>query len=162
LYEQKRPEEWNKRERIQFLLDHWDDIFAPSLPSLMASGPVSGSAHSMMPRPLPAMAHHGSVKELARCLELLLAASPGDYRHLKAFRCAAEWRQVRALIRVKLPSGREDKIPGWRRERIVPRWLSSQRISRAEGFIESVFRGDVFVPEEIWDELRRPLVSEAQ
>jgi hypothetical protein len=161
LYEQKRPEEWNKRERIQFLLDHWDDIFAPSLPSLTGSGPVSGSAHSSYPKPLPRMARSASVRELARCLELLLAASPGDYRHLKAYRCAAEWRQVRALIRVKLASGRDDTTLGWKMERIVPRWLSPQRITRAEGFIEAKFRGDVFIPREIWDELRRPLVSEA-
>lgn len=161
MYEQKSHREWNKRERIQFLLDHWDDIFTPSLPSLTGSEPVSGSAHSSSPKPLPEMARSASVIELARCLELLLAASPGDYRHLKAYRCAAEWRQVRALIRVKLVSGRDDTTLGWKMERIVPRWLSPQRISRAEGFIESVFRGDVFVPKEIWDELERPLASEA-
>lgn len=161
MYEQKRPEEWDKRERIQFLLDRWDDIFAPSLPSLMASGPVSGSASSMSPKPLPAMASHASVKELARCLEALLSASPGDYRHLKTYRCGAEYRQVRAMIRVKLHSGRYDGIPGWKRERLVPRWINAQRVERAEAFIERLFRGEVFIPRELWDGLMRPLVSEA-
>src|SRR5690242_19118072 len=128
LYEQKRPEDWNKRERIQFLLDRWDDIFAPSLPSLMASGPVSGSAHSSSPKPLPAMASHASVKELSRCLELLLSACPGDYRHLTMYRCGAEWKNVDTWERVKLPSGRHDFVPRRKRERLALKWIRSERV----------------------------------
>ena len=97
-----------RTNRIRYLLDHWEAIFDGS-PSPEPFSAIRGSsASSCIPGRLPKMASHVSVKELERCLRLLASANPGDYRHLKVFRCAAEWRNVDTWRRVKLPSGKHD------------------------------------------------------
>jgi len=137
-------------ERIRWLLDHWDAIFDGS-PSSEPFGVVGPSAGSKRPGKLPRMAHHSSVKELERCLVLLASANPGDYRHLKTYRCGAEWRCVDTWERIKLPSGRYDWVPIRKRERIVPRWIRPERVLAGERFLCRVFRGEVFIPDDLWE-----------
>lgn len=150
-YDDVHPAKWTKRQRIQFLLDRWGDIFEPDIASsLSASGGGSG-----LDAALPKMAHHWSVVELLRCMRLLAQTDLSAHNHLKAFRCSAEWRQVRAMIRVRLQSGRWDEIPGWRRERIVPHWIDPRLVLRAEKALEESFRGDVFIPKDLWDGLTK-------
>lgn len=144
LDEQKRA-----LERVRFLLDHWDAIFDGS-PSSEPFVSVSSSFSSSPPGQLPDEARHHTIKELERCLRLLAAACPGDYRHLKAFRCGAEWRNVDTWRRVKLPSGKYDWVPDRIRERIVPRWLKPERVAAGESFIVRVFRGEIFIPDDLY------------
>ena len=152
-YEDVHPSQWTARQRIQFLLDRWGDIFEPDIASsLSAAGGGSG-----LDPALPKMAQHGSVRELIRCLDNLALDDPAAHKHLKAFRCSAEWRQVRAVIRVRLQSGRWDGIPGWKRERIVPRWIDPRLVVRAEEAIARMFRGEVFIPKDLWDGLTKPV-----
>src|SRR6478672_10676142 len=110
------PEQTRKLERIRFLLDHWDAIFDGS-PSSEPFVSISSSFSSSPPGKLPDDAKHQTIKELERCLRLLASACPGDYRHLKTFRCGAEWRCVDTWRRVKLPSGKYDWVPDRIRER---------------------------------------------
>lgn len=135
--------------RIRFLLDHWDAIFDGS-PSSEPFVSISSSFSSSPPGKMPPEASEVSVKELARCLNLLASACPGDYRHLKAYRCAAEWRNVDTWRRVKLPSGRYDFVQRRVRERIVPRWLNPARVLAGEKFLCRVFRGEIFLPDDLY------------
>lgn len=145
------PRQWTNRQRLQFLMDSWGDIFGPNIASSL-SEQRGGSGLSSE---LPAMSHAPSVRELQRCLEELRKEDPVAYRHLKAFRCRAEWRQVRAKVRVQLQSGRWDTIPGWKRERIVPAWINFAKAVRGERFVADIFRGDVFIPKDLWDGLTK-------
>jgi hypothetical protein len=138
--------EARKLERVRYLLDHWDDIFDGAA----AASDSSASGERLGISLLPRMANHPSVKELSRCLALLASASPGDYRHLKSYRCGAEWRNVDTWRRMKLPSGKYDWEPDRIRERIVPRWIRPQRVAAGEAFIVRVFQGEVFIPDELW------------
>jgi hypothetical protein len=136
-------------ERIRFLLDQWDAIFdgSPSSEQLVS---ISSSFSSRPPGRLPDEAKHQTIKELERCLRLLASASPGDYRHLKAYRCGAEWRCVDTWRRVKLPSGKYDWVPDRIREKIAPRWLKPERVLAGELFILRVFRGEIFLPDDLY------------
>ena len=146
------PDQWSKLDRIRFLLDHWSDIFDPGVTS-PAGIFGDGSGVPLMPM----MSHHPSILELQRCLDALASWSPSAYRHLKAYRCNSEWRQVRAMVEIKLPSGRTDEIPGWRKERITPRWVSLSKVADAEAHLLATVRGEVFIPKELWDGLTKPI-----
>lgn len=144
-----------KLERLRYLLDCWSDIWNCSF-EREPFGFHSAAFESREPGRLTQMAKHETVKELDRCLRLLSSASPGDYRHLQAFRFGAEWRGVDRWARVKLPSGRYDYVKIRDRERVVPKWLKwsgspfdvPARVVRAELFLCRVFKGEVFMPDE--------------
>ena len=137
--------------KLQFLLDHWDAIFDGSISSEEPFAAISKSSFSSsIPGRLPDEAHHPTIKELERCLRLLASACPGDYRHLKAFRCGAEWRNVDTWRRVKLPSGKYDWVEHRVSERLVPRWLRPERVLAGEKFILRVFRGEIFLPDDLY------------
>ena len=137
-------------DRLRFLLDHWDAIWDGS-PSPEPFGAIRGSsAGSRPPGRLPEEASHPTIKELCRCLSLLASASPGDYRHLKAYRCAAEWRNVDTWRRVKLPSGKYDWVEHRVSERIVPNWIKPERVEAGERFLVRVFRGEIFLPDDLY------------
>ena len=151
------PDKWTNRERIQFLLDRWDDIFAPNMASSLSG--LTGGGSGLEPR-LPVMAHHRSVRELDRCLGVLVERAPTLYRHLKAYRCNAEWRQVKAKIKFRGPNGREVGGDGWKKERIVPSWISLKSVRLAEDLLVAVFRGDVFIPDDLWNGLTKPVTGQ--
>lgn len=139
-----------KLERVRYLLDNWDAIF-DGAPSSEPFGLIIRSAPGpSSPGKLPEMAEHGSVKELERCLRLLAGACPGDYRHLRAFRCGAEWRGSYRWVRIKLPSGRHDIVQQRTTERIVPCWINPIRVLNGEKFLCHVFRGSVSIPDELY------------
>lgn len=139
------PTKWTPLDRIRFLLDHWSDIFDPNAAAGMAAT-GSGDGIPLMPQ----MSRHPTVVELQRCLSSLALDDPPAHRHLKAFRCNAEWRQVRAKIKFRGPNGREIEGDGWRRERIEPAWISARLVFRAEEYLEQAFRGEVFIPRDLW------------
>lgn len=147
------PKAWKRLERIQYLLDHWSEIFDPNV----TSGGVPGDGDGVPL--LPQMSRHPTVVELAGCLGSLAAEDAPAYRHLKAFRCNAEWRQVKAKIRFRGPSGHFLEGDGWRRERIVPDWISARLVMRGEEFLAREFDGEVFIPKDLWDGLTKPVTS---
>lgn len=104
---------------------------------------------------LTAMSRDRTVVELDRCLNLLAGASPPLYRHLKAYRCDVEWRQVRSKYKVRGPLGKDIEVMGWRKERIVPPWVDMAKVSDAESLLTALFRGQVFLPKELWDGLTK-------
>ena len=151
---QAPPEQWSKIEKIQFLLDQWTTIHDPDVVSPFGS-PGDGSGVALM----PLMSRHPSVLELGRALGLLLWANPGDYRHLVAFRCC-EWRVVWVPTKIRGPHGKfvaGDPKP--ERRRVLRPWLDMGRVNRAESFLEDKFRGEVFIPAELWDSLTTPAVT---
>lgn len=144
-----------KRDKIAYLLDHWDDIFNPPLASM---NPVRGRGGDGL---LPGMSRHHSVVELVRCLEVLRLEAPVQHAHLKAFHCA-EWRTVKrphlVIHKGKLRAianprpGREED---WdrTRERIVPGWVKAGKVRSAEERLAVLYRGQPKLPEELEDAL---------
>lgn len=158
------PADWTKLERIRYLLDLRSFIFDPNTTSPFGT-PGDGSGVAL----LPLMSRHHSVVELERVLKLLFTASPGDYRHLAAYRWCAEWRTVTELQRRRRPNGKHEIVPVRVRARLQPRWLDVKfdkngvpiggRVARAESFLEQKFRGDVDIPMELWRALNEPAVA---
>lgn len=142
-----RPEDWTRLERLQYLLDNWATIF-DSEPGGIAAGDPIGIAL------LPQWANHPSVKELDRCLILLSEHSPVQYRHLKAYRCGAEWRTVPAKRRIQLPSGKWENVDTFKAERIKPSWVDRGKVRSAEQFLADTFQGTVYVPDDLWESAR--------
>ena len=141
--------------RVRFLLDHWSVIFDPDCVSPWGS-PGDGSGVAL----LPLMSRHPSVRELDRVLGLLFRVDAGDYRHLRAYRCGVEWRTVDRLVRVRRPHRRGFEVVSRRvREPVVPSWVRPGRVERGERFCVDKFRGEVFVPDELWDAWHRPAVA---
>ena len=143
------PEQWSKIQKIQFLLDQWNVIFDPDATAPFGT-PGDGSGVPLM----PLMSRHPSVLELTRTLQLLFRAAPGDYRHLKAFRCGVEWRVVWRTHKIRGPHGKlVDSDPKPERVKILPAWISQTRVRRGEAFLEQQFRGDVNIPDELYHAL---------
>ena len=148
------PAEWSKLDKLRYLLDQWDTIHDPSITAPFGI-PGDGSGVALM----PLMSRHPSVLELGRTLGLLLWANPGDYRHLIAYR-QCEWRVVWVNTKIRGPRGKlvaGDPKP--ERRRVLKPWLNMQRVERAESFLEQKFRGEVFIPDELWDALNTPAVA---
>lgn len=153
-----RPEEWDKLERIRYLLDHWQDIFDAGITSTWAT--FTGTSHqapsSRGPLPLPEMARHSSVKKIERALTVLADREPVLARHLKAYRCNAEWRTTDRWTDRLLPSGRRDIVEQRVREKIVPRWVSLLKVLEAEDLLLRLVHGDVSIPMDLWRGLTKP------
>jgi hypothetical protein len=148
------PAKWSKLEKIRYLLDHWHDIFDVTLGSSL-SGSRSGAPGSRAPGRLPKMSTHESVRELGYCLRVLHDSDPVAFRHLKAYRTNVEWRNVDAVVSIRLPSGKWDKVETRSRSRIVPSWVDRDHVSKAEDRLVTLFRGDVFIPDELWNALTK-------
>lgn len=149
---QAAPEQWTKLEKIQYLLDHWDTIHDPNI-----TAPAGGDGTGVALMPL--MSRHPSVLELGRALGLLLWANPGDYRHLIAYH-QCEWRVCWVPTRIRGPHGKT--IPGEpkpERRRILHPWVNMGRVTSGEAFLVAKFRGEVFIPDELWDSLHTPAVA---
>jgi hypothetical protein len=154
---EKRPEDWDKLDKIRYLLDQWDAIWDWTGAALKDSGDGSGGRGTV---PLPLMASHPSVVELGRCIGLLRGAAPGDCRHLMAFH-TAEWRIAQKWAPRQLRSRKLELVEIRERERIVPRWLDMGRVDRAERWLVEHFRGEVFIPKDLWDALTKPIHEQA-
>ena len=143
------PAQWSKLEKIRYLLDQWDTIFDPDATAPLGT-PGDGTGVPLM----PLMASHASVVELQRCLELLLTANPGDYRHLKCFHVGVETRIVWRPTMIRGPRGK--LVPGDpkpKRVPIIPAWIDKKRVERGEQFLEEKFRGEVFIPDDLYHAL---------
>ena len=148
------PDQWSKLDKIRYLLDQWAVIHDPDVCSQFGA-PGDGSGVALM----PLMSRHPSVLELGRTLGLLLWANPGDYRHLIAYR-QCEWRVVWVPTRIRGPRGKfiaGDPKP--ERRRVLHTWVDRRRVDRAESFLEEKFKGEVFIPDELWDALNAPAVA---
>jgi hypothetical protein len=105
------------------------------------------------------MAHDRSVKEIAAALTALRVLHPVEHAHLKAYRCNAEWRQVKTKIKFRGPSGRMVESPGWKRERLVPSWVVMERVVDAENRLVYWLPDIIMIPKELWDGLTKPAKS---
>ena len=140
--------------RVRFLLDNWEIIWSPFVGSAMSGG---GSG---LPPGLSLLAKHPGVKELDRCLRRLERHDVRLFRHVKAYRCGVEWRNVTRQVRVKRSRGKGYEIvPRRIREPLTPSWVSLDRVDEAERFLAAEFQGEVFIPDELWDAYRRPAVA---
>jgi len=158
------PAKWSKLEKIRFLLDHWHDIFDAGLTRNMEGSRSTPSSRA--PGHMTPMARHSSVAELENCLRTLHDTEPELFKHLKAYRCNVEWRNVDAHVRVRLPSGKWDTIETRSRSRLVPRWVDVElnklgevvggKVYRAELHLVMLFRGEVFIPDALWKGLTAP------
>jgi hypothetical protein len=148
-----RPEQWTAIDRLRYILDHWSDIFDVRISTSLNGIRGRGDA----PPALLDMAHDPQVIKIESALADLARASSSHYQHLMAYHCNAEWREVRTMIPVQLTSGRWDKIPGWGRERIVPKWVSMAKVRYAEAFILAILHEEVFIPKPLWDGLTKPI-----
>lgn len=132
----------SKRERIVYLLDHWDDIHSP---------PVSGYGRSTgtdTPHLSP-MSRHASVVELNRCLATLKLEHKLWHDHLKAFH-GAEWGiNVRRSTR-KRKGGKQEQIILRDRIRRPPSWVKTGYVNSGVFRLEELFNGQVFIPEPLW------------
>ena len=139
-----RPARDTKRRRLVYLLDHWPDIFDPDHGrGGNGDGPGIGPC-------MPRMSRHPSVVELARCLELLRVEAPSQFGHLVGY-YGAEWRIREDEVRRRRKGGKQETVRVRQRVRLVPRWVRLENVRRGEEFLASVFRGPVFVPDELRD-----------
>lgn len=150
-YPNARPPEpalpTTKRDKIVYLLDHWDDLFDPNVTSPQGS-PGDGSGVGLM----PAMCHHPSVRELERCLGLLRVSAPVQFSHLMATH-TAEWRIRVDLVRVRRERGLTELVERRVRERLVPRWVDAGKVARGHRSLVEAFRGSPSIPDDLWDAL---------
>lgn len=149
------PADWSKREKLKYLLEQRTMIFDPDACSPFGA-PGDGSGVAL----LPLMARHPSVVELERTLKILLNVQPGDYRHLAAFYWGCEYRIVWLPTRIRGPRGKIIQgDPKPERRRVLHSWVKMARVTNAECFLEDRFRGEVFIPDELWDALNTPAVA---
>jgi hypothetical protein len=141
------PHEWTKQQRIEYLLDHWDDIHNPPISSSAPEARGGGGGAL-----LPLMAGDHSVRELVRCLEALKASAPTQYVHLMAHH-TAEWRIRRWQESKRRKGGKIELVDHDDRERMVPSWVRSQKVTLAHRTLALSFRGSVEIPAELWDAL---------
>lgn len=155
---ESEPEQWTKRDRVVYLLDHWQDIFDPSVTSTWAT--FSGTSHqgsaSKPPGHLPRMASDRSVRKVERALTVLADREPVLARHLKAARCNCEWRTTDKWVVRRLPSGKRDIVEERVREKLTPRWVDPKKVTLAETILVNFVRGDVSIPQELWLALTKP------
>lgn len=133
--------------RIRYLLDRWEEIFDPSATSQQGS-PGDGSGIGL----LPAMSHHPSVLELSRCLAVLRVAAPVRFSHLMAFH-RAEWRVHRWSESRRRRGGKSELVDRAERQRLTPSWVRLEKVRSAQLALATAFRGDVSIPDELWDAL---------
>lgn len=140
--------------RVRFLLDSWDVIWGPFV------GSAFGGGGSGLPPGLSLLARHSGVRELDRALGVLERSDLSSFRHVKAYRCGVEWRCTWRQVRVRRPRGKGYEVVQRRvREPIVPSWVDVRKVAAGEAFLSGEFRGEVFVPDELWDAWHRPAVA---
>lgn len=142
----KPPLPTSKRDKIEYLLDHWQDIYDPDV-SKGRPG-VGDSAGATM----PFMAKHPSVVELARCLAVLRLEATVHHSHLMAFHTAV-WRIRVDHVRVRRAGGKYELVETRERERLVPDWVRLEKVRRGQAALVVAFRGPVFIPDDLWDAL---------
>lgn len=150
--------EWNKLERLRYLLDHWNDIFDARVTSTWAT--FTGTSHqapaSSRPSPLPRMADDLSVRRIERALIVLADREPVLARHLKAYRCNAEWRTTDKWVVRRLPSGKRDIVEMRVREKLVPDWVELRYVTLAEMILVNLLDGPIEIPQDLWHALDKP------
>jgi len=134
----------SKREKLCYLLDHWDEIHDPNAVSSVGSPGDGTSTPQLGP-----MSRSASVVELVRCLAVLRGEAPSQSAHLMALHCA-EWRVKRWSESKRRKGGKLETVARAERERIVPRWVDMGKVRRAEDRLVVLFRGPVSIPEPLY------------
>lgn len=132
-----------RRQRLETLLEHWDEIWDPHAGLQDQAGDGTGTQQ------MPKWIHDQSIQEIDRCLRLL----PTQERaHLKAY-YLAETRIVIHRTRIKIRRGVYTTKPQPRIERILPTWINLTRKDNALALLELMIQGPIEIP----NELRRAL-----
>jgi hypothetical protein len=137
-----------KKEKIVHLLDHWDDIHDPNM-----SKDNPGNGDSAGPQ-MPVMAHHRSVLELARCLRILKTEAPSQHDHLMAYH-RAEWRIHTWTTLRRRKGGKSERVDHRERQRLKPAWVEPLKVHKGEDRLAELFRGTVYIPDDLWDALTK-------
>ncbi len=135
-----------KRERVEFLLEHWTDFYE-TMHSHDRIHDSDGAALTLM----PPMSRHPSVVELKRCVDLAKVSMPVRHSHMMAF-YGAEWRTVTRQKKIRNPHGKLVMSDVRVRERIKQPWIRGQKVRDAVDFITAAFEGPVFIPAELLEE----------
>lgn len=139
-----------RRERIETLLDHWDDFYAVAGRDQSASS--NGGVYL-----LSGMSHHPSVIELCRALQALRAFAPSKYAHLCGY-YSAPYRTTERKRRIVGRKGKSGYVPERVRERVVPAWVRAQKVRDAVALVSQdaggearpwCFRGEPFLPKPL-------------
>lgn len=96
------------------------------------------------------------MRKIERALTTLADTEPVLARHLKAYRCNAEWRTTDKWVVRRLPSGKRDIVEQRVREKIVPSWVELQKVRLAELLLVKLLRGSVEIPHDLWLALDKP------
>lgn len=146
----KSPEEWSSLDRLRYVLDHWQEIFDAPISNSQPKGSRStSSSHS--PPPLPQMASDSGVRRIECALTALADREPVLARHLKAYRCNAEWRTRDTGKWVLAVDGSGPTlVPQRERVKIIPRWVLPSKVVQAEQLLLKLLRHDVEVPRPLW------------
>lgn len=152
----KSPEQWDNLDRLRFVLDRWQDIFDVTVSSSRPKDGSRASSSSREPGSLPEMADDHSIRKIECALTILADREPVLARHLKAYRCNAEWRTADRWTVRRLPSGKRDIVEQRVREKIVPSWVSLAKVSSAEHLLLKLLHGDVSIPRDLWRALTKP------
>lgn len=150
-----KPEQWTSLDRLRYVLDHWQEIFDAPVSSSAPKG-TRGTSSSHSPPPLPRMARDRGVRRIECALTILADSEPVLARHLKAYRCNAEWRTTDKWMVRRLPSGKRDIVEQRVREKIVPDWVELRKVTAAEMLLLKLLRGDVSIPTDLWRALTKP------
>lgn len=152
---EKQPENWDSLDRLRYVLDHWQDIFDVLVSNSRPKDSPGRSSSTHTPS-LPPMAKDRGVRRIECALTILADKEPVLARHLKAYRCNAEWRIADKWVVRRLPSGKRDIVEDRVREKVVPDWVSLPKVHRAELLLLKLLRNDVSIPGDLWKALTRP------
>jgi hypothetical protein len=147
----------SRRDRIVFLLDHWEDFFEQASSGGLVIVDDQTRRMSDDWTLLSSMSRHPSVVELGRCLELCRRMAKGHYNHLRAF-YGSEWRTIDRPVKKRNAHGKLVDDTARVRERVVPAWVVMRMVERATDFVAGSFRGEPEIP-VAWDRKLRPLAD---
>lgn len=133
----------SKRQKVEFLLDHWQDFHETLYASDIHADDVD-DAVTLMPR----MSRHPSVRELLRAVGLTRQAMPNKCAHMMAV-YTAEWRNTTRMEKQRRKRGKTELVERRVRERVVPAWVRRQKAEDAFDHVVLSFRGEVFIPDEL-------------
>ena len=134
-----------KRERVEFLLDHWCDFWETLERSETMRGDP-GESLSLM----PAMSRHPSVVELVWAITETRKVMPHQTAHMMAY-YTAEWRNTTQPMKRRTKKGKVEVVNVRVRQRVLPMWIELPKVYAAVHVVTEVFRGEVFVPSELLD-----------
>lgn len=142
-----------RKERIEVLLDHWEDFYAIASRDDALGG--IGGVYLMN-----GMSHHPSVVELGRALMALREFAPRKYQHLAGY-YSSPYRNTDRKRRLVGKRGKSALVDERVRERVKPSWVDMGKVRDAVALVSQdsacdarpwCFRGDPFIPKPLMEQ----------